>query len=220
MKRRNFILASTGIAGGAFSPYLRAAQPCPPPTVTVSGGTTAVTACPTDGGSLGNSTLAVLAATMAPGTWAQISAANQNAVLGAGTVSGTMIHYCNSMPWNPISKAIEVLAMDHNYGSLRYGRYLESSNQFSLITNDVGLGSATQHGYDHVNVNPTTGDLYYRQYSVNSGTIKCFRRKAVPRALRRCRRLPAQTGRSRLPSGRAGGRVRFPAAGATGCRAR
>ena len=124
----------------------------------------------------GTSTLATLSASMAAGTWVQVNAGNQNPALGAGSVSGTMIHYCNSMPWNPVAKVIEVLAMDHNYGRLRYVRYVDASNQFSLIADDVGLGSQTQHGYDHVNVNPFTGDLYYRQYSLNSGSINCFRK--------------------------------------------
>jgi hypothetical protein len=172
MKRRNFLLASSGLAGSSlFAPLVRAAQPCPPPQVSVSGGSIVATACPTT-----SSTLSVLAASMPAGTWSQISVSNQNAMVGVGTQSGSMIHYCNSMPWNPISKAIEVLAMDHNYGRLRYVRYVEPSNQFTLMADDVGLGGMTQHGYDHVSVNPYTGDLYYRQYSVNSGTIKCFRK--------------------------------------------
>jgi len=172
MKRRNFLLASSGLAGSSlFAPLVRAAQPCPPPQVSVSGGNSVATACPTS-----TSTLSVLAASMPVGSWTQISVSNQNAMVGVGTQSGSMIHYCNSMPWNPVSKAIEVLAMDHNYGRLRYVRYLESSNQFALMADDVGLGGMTQHGYDHVDVNPYTGDLYYRQYSVNSGTIKCFRK--------------------------------------------
>jgi hypothetical protein len=124
----------------------------------------------------GPSTLATLAASMAAGSWTRLNAVNQNGSLGAGSISASMIHYCNSMPWNPVSKAIEVLAMDHNYGRLRYVRYLDATNQFVLMADDVGLGSMTQHGYDHVNVNPSTGDLYYRQYSVNSGSIKCYRK--------------------------------------------
>jgi hypothetical protein len=124
----------------------------------------------------GPSTLATLAASMSAGTWAQLSAGNQNAMLGVGSISGSMIHYCNTMPWNPVAKAIEILAMDHAYGRLRYVRYMSATNQFTLMADDVGLGSFTQHGYDHVNVNPSTGDLYYRQYSVNTGTIKCYRK--------------------------------------------
>lgn len=154
-------------------PNVRGAQPCPPPQISVAGGSAVVTSCSS---SASSSTLEIVAASMASGSWAQFSVANQNSLLGVGPTSGSMIHYCNSMPWNPVSKAIEVLAMDHNYGRLRYVRYLAASNQFALIADDVGLGGMTQHGYDHVNVNPLTGDLYYRQYSVNSGTIKCFRK--------------------------------------------
>ncbi|MGE0764555.1 MAG: hypothetical protein AB7N80_14865 [Bdellovibrionales bacterium] len=125
----------------------------------------------------GNSTLAKLAASMPAGSWAQLTPANnQNAFVGAGTISGTMIHYCNSMPWNPKARAIEILAMDHAYGSLRYVRYNEPTNQFELMANDVGMGSFTQHGYDHVNIDPLTGDLYYRPYSVNTGLISCYKK--------------------------------------------
>lgn len=175
MKRRNFLLATSGLAGSTFVSALHAEQPCPPPQVSVSGGGAAMTSCPTSVVTA-TSVMGKLAQGMAPGTWAQISVSNQNSMLGVGSQSGSMIHYCNSMPWNPFSKAIEVLAMDHNYGRLRYVRYLEASNQFTLLADDVGLGSFTQHGYDHVTVNPSNGDLYYRQYSVNSGTIKCYRK--------------------------------------------
>lgn len=121
--------------------------------------------------------LGQLASGLAPGSWAKLTPANdQNQFIGVGGISGTMIHYCNSMPWNSKAQAIEILAMDHNYGSLRYVRYNEITNQFELMSNDVGLGSYTQHGYDHVDVNPLTGDLYYRTYSVNSGSIKCFKK--------------------------------------------
>lgn len=176
MKRRNFLLASSGLAGTVFVPQLRAAQPCPPPQISVTGGGSASTSCPTV--VTATSVMGKLAQSMAPGSWAQVSAGNQNPALGVGSQSGTMIHYCNTMPWNPAARAIEVLAMDHNYGRLRYVRYVESSNQFALMADDVGLGSMTQHGYDHVDVNPNTGDLYYRQYSVNSGTIKTYRKLA------------------------------------------
>jgi hypothetical protein len=99
---------------------------------------------------------------MAPGTWAQLTVSNQNAVLGVGTVSGSMIHYCNSMPWNSFNKSIEIIGMDHNYGRDRYVRYDDATNQFVLIADDVGFGSSVQHGYDHNTVNPHNGDLYHR----------------------------------------------------------
>ena len=107
---------------------------------------------------------------MQPGTWAKLSASNQDAVLGVGSVSGTMIHYCNSMPWNPISKVIEIVGEDHYWGSARHARYDAATNQFVLVQADAGLGNP-MHGYDHNAVNPYTGDLYHRLYSAFTGQI-------------------------------------------------
>lgn len=107
------------------------------------------------------SALGQLAASMAPGRWAQLSVSNQNAMLGVGPTSGTMLHYCNSMPWNRLRKAIEIVAMDHAAGMQRYVRYSEATNSFELVTPDTG-GTSTRHGYDHNSVNPFNGDLYHR----------------------------------------------------------
>lgn len=122
------------------------------------------------------SPLGLLAYNMAPGTWADVAPSNQNAVLGVGGVSGSMAHYCNSMPWNSQAGCIEVVAMDHNYGRERYVRYLDATNSWSLIADDAGLGSSVQHGYDHNNVNPYTGDLFWRSCTTNTGTIHIFKK--------------------------------------------
>ena len=106
---------------------------------------------------------------MAPGTWAQLNVSNQNAILGVGSVSGTMLHFCNSMPWNPQSKVIEIIGMDHSYPALRHVRYDVATNLFVLVADNSGLGQA--HGYDHNAVNPYTGDLFHRLYSGFSGSI-------------------------------------------------
>jgi len=47
MKRRDLILASASVAGSMFAGLGRAAQPCPPPQVSVAGGSTASTTCVT-----------------------------------------------------------------------------------------------------------------------------------------------------------------------------
>jgi hypothetical protein len=108
---------------------------------------------------------------MQPGTWAQLNVSNQNALLGVGSVSGTMLHFVNSMPWNPFSKVIEIIAEDHNYGSLRHVRYDVATNLFVLVADDAGLGNGPAHGYDHNTLNPYTGDVYHRLYSGFTGTI-------------------------------------------------
>jgi hypothetical protein len=116
--------------------------------------------------------LGILANSMSPGTWAQLTPANsQNAFLGVGAISGSMIHYCNSMPWNPISKRISILGEDHNWGFVNYGstgdgmRFVEydaATNAFVLTSKGIALwGAETAHGWDHQAVNPITGDHYY-----------------------------------------------------------
>ena len=68
---------------------------------------------------------------MTAGVWVRVSASNQDAVLGVGPTSGSTIHYCNQMPWNPQRSAIEIVAMDHNAGMQRYMRYNALSNASS-----------------------------------------------------------------------------------------
>lgn len=157
MKRRQLILATPGILGGIAVPGARAAQPCPPPVVAVAGGGSASTTCPAS-----TTALSVLAASMPVGSWAKLAVSNQDAALGVGPISGSMIHYCNQMPWNPVRKAIEIVGMDHNAGMQRYVRYSAATNAFEVVQADDGAGAATRHGYGHTVVNPATGDLYHR----------------------------------------------------------
>ena len=112
---------------------------------------------------------------MPAGTWAQLNVSNQNSVLGVGSHSGSMIGYSNSMPWNPRSKVIEIIGQDHGYPSMRHVRYDDATNQFVLVADNAGIGNG--HGFDHVTLNPTTGDLYVRLYGGFTGSIN-FMRKA------------------------------------------
>lgn len=73
-----------------------------------------------------------------------------------------MIPYCNAMPWNRVSRTIEIIGGDHGSTTgLRHARYVEATNSFELVTATTGF---VGHGYDHVEVNPSTGDLYLKQY--------------------------------------------------------
>jgi len=123
---------------------------------------------------VGTSTLSSVASSMAPGSWAQIAVPNQNEMLGVGNVTGSMLPYCNSMPWNPKSKMIEIIGMDHGWPALRHVRYDDATNLFDLAAADAGIGQA--HGYDHNAVNPYTGDLYSRIYGGFTGSIKVSRK--------------------------------------------
>ncbi len=105
---------------------------------------------------------------MPAGSWAQLNPTNQNATLGVGGVSGSMIHFSNSMPWNPKSRSIEIIGADHNWGSARHVQYNEASNAFVLVSNNA-TGEGLNHGYDHTDVNPSTGDIYHRMYGGGNG---------------------------------------------------
>jgi hypothetical protein len=110
---------------------------------------------------------------MAPGTWAQLMASNQDAVLGVGNVSGSVLGYSNTMPWNPFSKVIEIMGSDHGWGHIRYMRYDEATNQFVLVADDPGLGPF--HGQDETTLNPYTGDVY-RRVDDNTSAIDVYRK--------------------------------------------
>ena len=90
---------------------------------------------------------------------------NQNSVMADVGVTGSPLPFCNTMPWNPVSKVIEIVAGDHNGAipDLRHLRYVESTNQFIEVQAAPAI-PGIGHGYDHNSVNPFTGDLYHRRY--------------------------------------------------------
>ena len=118
--------------------------------------------------------LDAVAAAMPPGTWAQVTPANdQNAFLGVRGASGvggsgTMLHYANNCAWNRLNRCIEIVGADHGYGATqRYVRYDTATNQFILVNvggdgSDSGLGPG--HEFAGLAVNPHNGDVYYRHY--------------------------------------------------------
>jgi hypothetical protein len=113
----------------------------------------------------GSSVLSTIVAAMAPGSWAQFNVANQSSILGVGSSTGSIIPYCNAMPWNPVNRCIEIIGGDHGSPTgLRHVRYVEATNTFETVSIDTGLRG---HGYDHTEVNPFTGDVYHKHY----GTI-------------------------------------------------
>ncbi len=159
------LFALTGLLAGCGGGNTATPSPSPSPSPTP-------TPSPAPGSE--DSFLAQMASSMSPGTWAQLEVPGQDALLGVGSISGTMLHYCNSMPWNPVNRSIEILASDHNYPSVRHVRYDEAMNSFVLVADDAGV--VWGHGYDHNCVNPANGDVYHRVYSGFSGQINVARR--------------------------------------------
>lgn len=88
-----------------------------------------------------------------------------------------MLGYSNSMPWNPFSKVIEIVAGDHLGATPNehHVRYDVATNQFILAQPAPALPTIG-HGYDHNTLNPYTGDLYTRLYSGFTGTISSMKK--------------------------------------------
>ena len=133
-----------------------------PMTSSLLSTSTAITITPP--GTLG---LAVLAASMAPGTWAELTTIGINgALLSAGNapgVGGNNIPYSNQMAWNPIRKQIKLTCSDHQAAYMPELTYDEATNAWSVANS--GLPQAT-HAFGHFQCRPDTGDLYTR---INGG---------------------------------------------------
>lgn len=115
-----------------------------------------------------NTVLAQVAAAMAAGTWAQVPGITGWAALAAGGSTGQMLPYCHYMPWNPVAKRVEFLGQDHGWGNIRYVRYDAASNALSFVGN---IGTSEGHGYNHVQVNPFNGDLFFQAYGYQSNAF-------------------------------------------------
>jgi hypothetical protein len=115
------------------------------------------------------------AAAMGVGTWAQLTGvSNQDSALGVGAVTGSMLPFVNTMPWNPVDRCVEIIGADHN-GTPRHVRFDEATHSYVVESANTGFGTP-MHGYDHNSVNPYTGDIYHRLYSAFTGEISVTRR--------------------------------------------
>jgi hypothetical protein len=117
----------------------------------------------------GTSALATLAAAMAPGTWAQLAANNVSALVDPTTSSiPHVLTYTNKAAWDPLNRRVHIIGSGHGGSALRYVRYDEATNAFSFV--DAAFPAS--HGFDHITVNPPTGEPYVLVYY----TLQLWRR--------------------------------------------
>ncbi len=162
MNRRNFLLASSGIAGGLIVPSARATVPCPPPVVTAGTATATSPSCPSPAGS---SALAALAASMSSGQWANFTMGGMGlSLLDAGS-GHSITEFSARGHWDPVHKKIQYWGQGH-YSGEKLITWDDATNQWSTGPG-AGLGSIG-HGYFHLALDPATGDLYLRGYGTSS----------------------------------------------------
>lgn len=112
--------------------------------------------------------LAQVAQAMSVGTWQEMDGENVPVdiatFLNVGGSTNTILPYCNKAQWNPVLKCIDIIGADHNQsGGPWHVRYMEASNTF--VQGPVAQPGFAGHGFDHYGVNPTTGDLYWKDYA-------------------------------------------------------
>jgi hypothetical protein len=131
------------------------------------------------------SSLSTLAASMQPGTWAQLTTNGFNAgdVLRPANCTGSSLEYMDRGSWNPVNKTVMILGASHPNGTCSgssnvFASYSDASNSWSNAlpnpspTFDNAFGSSIGHGYNHSTVDTTIGDFYHRQYF--SGKVMQF----------------------------------------------
>jgi len=117
------------------------------------------------------SALAQLAALMQPGQWADFTTGNFNFALIDAGGGHSILEFAARGHWDPVHKKIQFWGMGHvtNQGLITYddatNTWLRDPDTGGLIPNQNTFG----HGYQHLALNPATGDLYQRTY--DSGII-------------------------------------------------
>ena len=112
-----------------------------------------------------NTPLDDLAASMTPGTWAQLPQTNINAVLGQGSISGNQLPFAMTAAWDPSRQILHFVGNDHNDSATHYIYYTAATNSWTFAGN---LPMPASHGYDHLSLDPNTGILYFRQYGLTN----------------------------------------------------
>src|SRR5262245_39461397 len=122
--------------------------------------------------------MGALAASMAPGTWAELTTDNIVPTLRAGGASGAIFGYSEDGAWDPISRQWLYCGGDHGEAP-RFVAYSADTNAWRIMPHPAWMSTTgTMHGYDHNAINPATGDFYHypagarvlQKYSVASGT--------------------------------------------------
>lgn len=111
-------------------------------------------------------TLSQASASMAAGTWVELTPSGLQETLGIGSQaadgspssvagSGCKISFSNSCAWDPLAKKAVFVGADHGDQRGVHAEYSDAANAWSVVA--TGLYS---HGFQHTAVNPFTGDRY------------------------------------------------------------
>lgn len=121
-------------------------------------------------GTLDASTLGDLAASMQPGTWAELTTTNIVPAL-VNASGGILTVYTDDMVWDPNSRQAFFIGAYHLAPEgPQFVSYTESTNSWQRLPRPSWLAAAVFfHGYDHSAIDQANGIVYHRGY--NSETV-------------------------------------------------
>jgi hypothetical protein len=113
------------------------------------------------------SALGDLAASMAPGTWAELETKGLTPELlevPHSVMTYNVLEYQNSGVWDPVSRQVLFVGGPHG-GQGKFITYDEASNTWRQEPDPTPVSMLSTHGYDHNTLNTATGELYFRPYA-------------------------------------------------------
>ena len=121
------------------------------------------------------SALSDLAASMAPGTFAELTGMNNwnngNILVPCGTgIANSITQYANKAVWNPVARRFQFVGSPHDGvgctgTNVRGVYYDEASNTWGILPTPLSSSNQPQHSYDQNTINPSTGEHFYKQYN-------------------------------------------------------
>lgn len=110
--------------------------------------------------------LATLAASMQPGTWAELPTINMNETLQAGGSSHSYLPYSDDMVWDPTTEQVFYIGADHLAPEgPQFISYSAITNTWQKLPRPSWLVSLIFfHGYEHTAIDAARGLIYHRPY--------------------------------------------------------
>ena len=121
----------------------------------------------------GATVLGDLAASMQPGTWADLNTNNISQAFGF-TIDGAshnILPFSDDMVWDPVHHLAYFMGGDHIYDNAsdwpRWVQYTENTNSWQILPRPYWFSPGTMHAYGHSALNPANGDFYHKRSGMN-----------------------------------------------------
>jgi glucose/arabinose dehydrogenase/fibronectin type 3 domain-containing protein len=110
-----------------------------------------------------------LAASMAPGTWAELTTLNEVPTLQANGLGHAILNFAEDGGWDPVTQQFFFLGSDHkddlNDDDPRFVAYSATTNSWRIMPTPNWIPHSNNHGYDHNALDPDHGWFFHRTFA-------------------------------------------------------